>query len=135
MKRVFVVAAATALAASAGVAGAEGTRGRVVFVPYKVLDGHVLTIHGGEGGVSHTSVTLRPDAGEATVSLVIRDKSGLPVKGFVSQGENALGSFCGATTRPIGILPGRTVRVQIFTGACGDDVGVSSNGGVTATFR
>lgn len=86
-------------------------------------------------------VSFTPRRGERYVSVVIEDKTGVPVRAFVEQDVDDDGQadlsveFCGATSEPIRFQKGAPVEVWAQEGPCADNSGGASTfGTVTATF-
>jgi len=73
--------------------------------------------------------------GERTVSVEIRDESGVPVRGrIILRGKRDV-FFCGATKRPVA-LPANQGEVPVSLGieGCGGQPSVPTRGVITATF-
>jgi hypothetical protein len=71
---------------------------------------------------------------EARVSISIADLSGQPVAAIVVPEGARSRSICGASEKPIKVIPGAPVKVFLFNGSCGDGQSVVTAGTVTATF-
>lgn len=106
---------------------------------------------GGVGGVLGISVTgtnvgavMLPAGPERKVSVEVTDATGLPVSAEVKQrgGDGiALSSddtsvpFCGATEKPVAVLPNEPVYVFLYAGPCQDGTpAAATTGEVVATF-
>jgi hypothetical protein len=106
---------------------------------------------GGVGGVLGVSVTgtnvgavMLPAGPERKVSVEVVDATGLPVSAEVKQrgGDGiALDSddtsvpFCGATEKPVKVLPNEPVYVFLYAGPCEDGTpAAATTGEVVATF-
>lgn len=76
----------------------------------------------------------RPLAREKTVSITLEDDSGRPIAGVVHQGEQELGTICGATETPLALVNRQAVHVHVYSGAGCADVSVPTAGTVTFTF-
>ena len=91
--------------------------------------------------VTSTHREKNPRPPEKTVSLVVEDGTGFPVRGQIYQQDDGssrlqwVATFCGKTDEPVAIDSRKPVLVHVFSGLCGDSLGVATTGTVTATFR
>lgn len=150
MKRLMVLMVAGAVVAG-GAAEAVGakdpasfaggkSRARVVTEAYTPAEIGTWIITPTDPGVSVASAEILAQPHEKTVSIVVKDDAGSPVRGGIYQRDNSarqrwVATFCGKTDGPVTIDPSKPVVVQVFSGLCGDSVGVATKGTVTATFR
>jgi hypothetical protein len=76
--------------------------------------------------------------GERFVSLEIVDESGNAIKGHVEQRvdgrDRLLGHFCGSTSQPMRITPGRDLVVYPGSDPCEEDLSGATQGVVVAHF-
>ena len=135
LSAVVLVVAASLAAFASDAAPAEKRRPRVVFAPYDTVGVNLLSVDLGEPGVSHASIELEPLPGERTLFVELRDDSGYPVRGEVSQDRKGIGAFCGHTPQPLAIDSRKIVVLTVYSGTCGDSLGIATRGGATATFR
>ncbi|HEV2757620.1 MAG TPA: hypothetical protein VG318_17795 [Actinomycetota bacterium] len=128
--------AACALLAGAPSTGARGTAPRTQTLEY--------TAGGISAGPDQTTVvTVGDDVGkvvfrggpERFVDVEVADAHGLPVTAVVSQGTLTEHYVCGASEKPLPIVPHKKVTVFLVNGVCGDaGASVVTTGTVTATF-
>jgi hypothetical protein len=134
-RNVAAVLAAAGLVAAAPGAGARGPAPRTQTLEY--------TAGGVSAGPDQTTVvTVGDNVGkvvfrggpERFVDVEVADVHGMPVTAIVSQGEQTSHYVCGASEKPLPILPYRKVTVFLMNGACGAGASVVTRGTVTATF-
>jgi len=144
MSRTALLALAAVTALAAAPAGAAPAR--TVQAPYTGAVGSpalLLTVYTPAGPVGST--TVFPSRGERWVHLTMTDETGAPVWFTASQDaklvdgtpDTALGSFCGATPKPVR-LRSDVGHVEVWpragTFTCGAGVSVPTRGVVTARF-
>lgn len=142
MKKTMVSLTA-ALVVVAGLAGDGIARPRKYKVQRVESNGYVGArgSSGSEPEVMLDEVTFDTQGHERTVAISIRDRTGLPVAGFVRQDADGDGTFevdealCGATSEPVAIEGGKPVLVKVEPGACADGTPAArTSGTVEATF-
>ena len=87
-------------------------------------------------GINH--LRFKPQAGERWVSISIEDEVVEDVPGTVYQFTSTSFPFCGSTSEPMRIVPGKPVVVRLGQGSCDTPnvlgTGTHIAGTVTATF-
>ena len=126
-----------------GTVAAASPTGRTVEKPYQVIEAVIdppqnLYLHGRHG------VPIRTRAGERFVDITIVDVTGwkVPATVFQDKGDDGITesshAFCGATDRPVPIVPKIPIIVYLGEGSCSatDVLGYGSytKGTITATF-
>ena len=111
-------------------ATAGGRESRVQTLPYVAGGLNQSPEPGGTTGIMVQEVVggVVFDAGsEPYVSVDIQDRSGMPVAAHVVAGSTAT-PICGATKRPIKVLPGSEIKVFLMNGNCGGGQSVVTTG-------
>ena len=128
--------AATMLLVVPALATAGGKEPREQSLPYVAGGLNQSPEPGGTTGIMVQEVVggVKFDAGpEPFVTIEIQDRTGMPVAAHVVAGSSAT-PICGATKRPINVLPGSEIKVFLMNGSCGEDTSVVTTGDVLATF-
>jgi len=129
------------VAASAAALAAETKR--TAEAPYETPGGVAGVIAGDTviNGESYGGATFETRRSERAVSVSLADGTGMPAAGELAQDvdgdgvlEQPFASFCGRTSEPVPITPGRPLRVHVQAGACGGGVSAPTTGTVTVTF-
>ncbi|MEA2447761.1 MAG: hypothetical protein QOK47_1398 [Actinomycetota bacterium] len=84
-------------------------------------------------GVLIGSVEFDPGAA-TSVRITVEDAAAPATLAEVSQGHEALGTFCTSSTKPIRIAPNTPMHVDLFAGTCDGSPSFVTTGSVSATF-
>jgi hypothetical protein len=162
MKRILVLLMVTGLVFGA-VAGAEAKKKKkpVPVTPTRIEKVVEYAYSGGSAGIASPAasggvcltdptlpfacITIIPPGVEYTfVKIEVKDTTGLPAGGFISQQDSdgdglndGYGEFCGAQKEAVALeLPGAPLGISLYPGFCSDasSPSVVTTGTIVATF-